>query len=64
MVKKYNKNKFYFLWDDGSKKSPKEGDLYYRKEWIFKFQYPFIFRKMVSYKLTDNVWVKYGEYNH
>jgi len=27
-MKTYEKSKFWFIWDDGSKKEPKEGEVY------------------------------------
>ena len=40
-MKKYKKNKFSFLWDNGSRKEPINGEFYFRKEWKIKLKFLF-----------------------
>ena len=58
IMKKHKKNKFHFLWDDGSKKEPREGENYFRFEWIFYKKFPFLKKEMIHYKLINNFWVE------
>lgn len=57
-MKKYKKSKFHFLWNNGNKKEPKNGDAYYRYEWKLKTKFPFLFRIMVCYILINNIWIE------
>jgi len=61
-MKQYNKNKFYFLYDNGTKIEPKNGDIYYRYEWKIKIKFPFLFNDIIEYELIDDVWVEQSEY--
>lgn len=55
-MKTHKKSKFYYLWDDGTKKPAKNGDSYFRFEWRFKKKFPFLKKELVHYKLIDNIW--------
>jgi hypothetical protein len=60
-MKKYEKCKFWFLWNDGSKKEPKEGELFCRMEWRLKQKFPFIFHTIIVYELRNSIWVELPE---
>ncbi|MFW6246840.1 MAG: hypothetical protein ACOC22_01545 [bacterium] len=60
-MKRYEKSKFWFLWNDGSKKEPKEGEIYFNLEWRCKLKFPFLFRIPICYILKDGVWVEEPE---
>ncbi|MDY0270145.1 hypothetical protein [Trichloromonas sp.] len=62
-MKKYKKNKFWFLWDNGIKKEPKDGENYYRFEWKLKSKFPFVFKEVVCYTLINDVWVEQHQLN-
>lgn len=60
-MKIYDKEKFYYLNTDGSRKEPKEGDIYFNHETEFSTTFPFIFRlynNYNTYKLTNGLWVQ------
>ncbi|MFW6225711.1 MAG: hypothetical protein ACOC2W_03160 [bacterium] len=57
-MKTYKKNKFHFLWDDGTKKIPKNGENYFRSEWRFIDRFPFLKKEMIHYRLIKDVWVE------
>lgn len=54
--KRYKKSKFSFLLDDGTKKEPKEGELYFNDEWVAKLKFPFLRKKTICYILKNNKW--------
>jgi hypothetical protein len=60
-MKRYEKRKFWFLWDNGTKKEPKNGESYFRYEWKLKPKFPFLFRVIVCYILIDDIWVEQPE---
>ena len=60
-MKTYEKSKFWFIWDDGSKKEPKEGEVYCRKEWRLKPKFPFLFNTIIVYQLINDIWVELPE---
>lgn len=57
-MKIYGKNKFWFLWDDGTKKQAKNHERYYRYEWKLKPKFPFLFKMIVCYILIDDIWIE------
>ena len=60
-MKRYEKSKFWLLWNDGSKKEPKEGEYYFNREWRWKLKFPFLFRIYICYILKDSVWIEESE---
>lgn len=58
-MKKYNKDKFHFIFDDGSIKEPEEGDIYVNCE--YRFNFIFLKRKYIVYKLINNIWIEQDE---
>jgi hypothetical protein len=60
-MKRYEKRKFWFLWDNGTKKEPKNGESYFRYKWKLKPKFPFLFRVIVCYILIDDIWVEQPE---
>lgn len=60
-MKTYEKSQFWFINDDGSKKAPKEGEVYFRKEWRLKPKFPFLFHIIIVYQLTNDIWVELPE---
>ncbi|MCK9447139.1 hypothetical protein M0Q50_09835 [bacterium] len=55
-MKKYPKDKFYFLNNDGTKKEPKDLEHYHNTEYYFSWKLPFIKKKFVTYQLLNNIW--------
>lgn len=56
--KKYKKEKFNFLWNNGSVKLPKENDIYFKEEWRLKLKFPFLFHQITLYKLKGDYWIE------
>lgn len=57
-IKTYEKSKFWFVHNNGTKKDPKNGEVYFRYEWRVYAKFPFIFKELICYKLIDNIWVE------
>lgn len=56
-MRKYKKEKFKFLDNNGKKVLASEGDIYFNREIIFIKKYPFFKRDVRIYKLVDDRWI-------
>lgn len=55
-MKTFNKGKFHFLHNDGTKKEAITGDVYFNQEWHLNLTFPFIKKDWVVYLFNDNQW--------
>jgi hypothetical protein len=57
-MKTYEKSKFWFINNDGSKKEPKNKDIYINIEIRFKSKFPFICNEYITYELINDMWIE------
>lgn len=58
-MKKIKKEKFKFIDRNGNEVLGKEGDIYFRREWVFNRKFPFLFYENKVYKLSGSYWEIY-----
>lgn len=57
-MKIHDKSKFWFLNDNGTKKEPKEGEVYFNIEWRISPKFPFLIKDYIVYVLKDDKWIE------